>query len=258
MNNRARVELRDLDHVVEVLGEVSPDTAAPYRALEHISLNGKQQTAILEKADDRWQAAVQVALEYEQDYLARLFDFVRRGLTPARQHKLDEALSSVDDMYIRRVIRAEHPEVGDQVDTLMRSRSYDEMRAATGALRQLALDVRQMLMDPLLGTELGLQVSAVDAERRRFELADLAIDVTTATDYLLNIIAESPANERSRYSAERDHGSNPRPQQSYDEDRNDQRYRRALDARATAVRLGGRLLRVLRRESVLPDSSSST
>jgi hypothetical protein len=164
-------------------------------------LASRQQTVA-----DRWQAAVQVALEHEQDYLIRLFTTVTTGLTPRRRKDLDEALSAAGSAYVRRLLRAEHPEVGDQIDALAEARSYDDIRSATGELRRVALDARRMLMDPQLGTELGLQVSALDAERRRLELADLAVDVVTATDYLLNLVGEaSVADDHHRYSAERRH-----------------------------------------------------
>ena len=256
MSSRTRVELSDLGNVIDVLGTVSPDPAAPSRVLELLELNGKQQIAALERADNRWQAAVQVALEYEEDYLVRLFAAVRADLTPRRCRDLDEALSSTAATYVRRLLRAEHPELSDQVDTLISAETYTNMRSAAEDLRRVALDARRMLMDPQLGTELGLQASAVDAERRRLELADLAIDVVTAADYFLNLIRESSAAESSRYSAEHDHDDSQRSRQSDDQDWDDLRYRRALDARAALVRRGGRLLHILRRDSASPGSSN--
>lgn len=255
MSGRTRVELSDLGDVIEVLGTVSPSPTAPSQVLELLKLNGKQQIAALEKADNRWQAAVQVALEYEDDYLVRLLTLVRADLSPRRCRDLDEALSSAAATYVRRLLRAEHPELSDQVDALISAGTYLDMRSAAGDLRRVALDARRMLMDPQLGTELGLQASALDAERRRLELADLAIDVVTAADYLLNLIREPSAAEGPRYSAEHDHGDSQRSRQSDDQDWDDLRYRRALDARATLVRLGGRLLHILRRDSASPSSS---
>jgi len=223
--------------------------------LSVLGLAGKQTTGALETVGDRWQAAVQVALEHEEDYLIRLFTMVKAGLTPRRYKDLDEALSAAGAAYVRRLLGAEHPEVGSQVDTLAEARSYDDIRSATGGLRRVALDARRMLMDPQLGTELGLQVSALDAERRRLELADLAIEVVAASDYLLNLVGELPVTEDHAYSAERSHRNRRHDPASNTPDWDDARYPRVVDAKADLLRIGGRLLLFLRRDSASPSSS---
>ena len=112
----------------------------------------------------------------------------------------------------------------------MSAESYTEMSTAAGELRTMALDTGVMLMDPQLGTELGLQASVLDAERRRLEIADLAIDVVTAADYLLNLIRDPSAADRPGYSAVHDQQDHQSKRRSDDQDWEDIRLRCALDA----------------------------
>ena len=121
----------------------------------------------------------------------------------------------------------------------------------------MGLDTRRMLMDPQLGTELALQLG-IDPERTRDELVNLAIDVVTATDYLLWLVDDKPLQSRTGLSAEKDLGPAASPSDSAGRSSEDDlRYRRVLDARAVAVRLGGELLRELRSATVAPLPGSS-
>ena len=250
----ARLQLPDLSDIIHVLGTVSPEPAVPTEVLKLIGLAGKEEQAATSTASSRWQCAIKVALDYEETYLRRLLDGAYDKLPPGPQRELNEARHHVATAFVNRVLHAGHPELSDQVEQLHRARNFDQMKPATEHLRSIALDARRMLMDPQLGNELALLLGTIDPERRRFELADLAIDVVTSTDYLLHLIDGRSSSSHTNFSAERDLGpaSVSRPIPSNNSDDEDLRYRRVLDSRATAVRLGGRLLRALRSETVTP------
>jgi hypothetical protein len=132
---------------------------------------------------------------------------------------------------------------GDQADELLAACSAFEMDAAARQLRLTALSVRRLLMRPALAdTFLQLAPSIPNPELRRMELADLATDVVTATDYLLSLLGATAATSpqlvlASEVSCEREHGRSA--------DALDRLTRRRLDARGAAVRLGMRLLAAL-------------
>ena len=130
-------------------------------------------------------------------------------------------------------------ELGDPANDLLAASSVPEMVAAAQKLRLTALNAtRQVSQQPLVN---GFEPSSVvqDPELRRMELAELAVDVVTAVDCLLNLLARpqdvSPrlvlAGEAAFYRG------GPGNYDSYE-----QLTRRRLDARGTAVRLGMRLI----------------
>lgn len=138
-----------------------------------------------------------------------------------------------------------HLHLGDRAEELLTASGTPEMMEAARSLRLTALSVRRLLMRPLVtGTSLQMGPSVPDPELRRAELADLAVDVVTAADYLMRLLG-SPAVTASRLTL----ASQARPGgvAGYsDEDSFDLLIRRQLDARGTAVRLGMRLLSQLR------------
>jgi len=249
-----RLQLPDLSEIIHVLGEVGTKPAMPTEVLELIGLSGKEDQAPMANAPSRWQSAVKVALDYEGTYLRQLLDGTYDRLPPGPRRRLNEARNCVATAFVNRVLHLDRPDPDEQVQELSAASDYDKMRPAAENLRNVGLDARRMLMDPQLGNELALQLGNIDPERRRFELADLAIDVVTATDYLLYVIAGRSPTSNRRFSAEADLGGSP-PIRSSPQDSNaeeDLRYRRALDSRAAAVGIGGRLLRALRSETALP------
>jgi hypothetical protein len=253
VTQRVLLKLSDLSDVIRVLGKASTNTAAPEEILQVLNLHGQQEQAAMQNATSRWQAAVKVALESESNYLCRLLDEVCERLPAGPRREVITARQDVAIAYIERILNGgrDHPELGDQVEELHMAQDYESMQQAAAKLRDIGLHARRMLMDPQLGGELALQLGTIDPERRRLELADLAIDVVSATDYLLSLAREPVRDSRRSFSIERDIGapasSVVSPESPSD---HDLRYRRALDSRAAAVRLGGRLLRGLRRETV--------
>lgn len=249
-----RLQLPDLSEIIHVLGQVGTKPAMPTEVLELIGLAGQEEQAPMANAPSRWQSAIKVALEFEGTYLRQLLDGTYDRLSPGPRRRLNEARNCAATAFVNRVLHIGRPDPDEQVQELSSASDYEKMQPAAENLRGIGLDARRMLMDPQLGNELALQLGTIDPERRRFELADLAIDVVTATDYLLYLIAGRSPSSHRRFSAEADLGvptairSSP-PDSNADEDL---RYRRVLDSRATAVRLGGRLLRALRSETVFP------
>jgi hypothetical protein len=248
------LELPDLSELIHVLGEVGPKSTLTTEVLELIGLSGQEEQAATSTASSRWQAAIKVALESEGPYLRKLLDCTCDKLPPASKRMLNEARVDAATAFVNRVLHTNHPELGDQVGQLASARDYGGMKLAAENLRSIALDARRMLMDSQLGNELALQLGTIDPEQRRFELADLAINVVTVTNYLLYLIEGRPSDTPENFSAEQSLG-NPSvrspipPSQKEDADL---RYRKVLDAHATAIRFGGRLLLALRSETVTP------
>ena len=248
-----RLELSDLSEVIRKLGEESPSPSAPAQALQAVGLYGQEQHAAEEGATSRWHSAIKIALENGGTSLRSLLTEACARLPREPRARVEGAVRDAGVAYVERVLLKANPELHDQVDKLNFSRMYSEIKSASEELRKVGLETRRMLMDPQLGTELALQLGTIDPERRRDELANLAIDVVTATDYLLSLVDDKPLQSRRSFSAEKDFGAQASATDSAgrfpDEDL---RYRRLLDARAIAVRLGGQLLRELRSATVAP------
>jgi hypothetical protein len=251
---RMKLELSDLSEIIHVLGTkaIKPSTL-PVEVLELIDL-AHFMDATSGNPPSRWQAAIKIALEAESGCLRRFLDGVNDRLLPGPQEELNKAREDAATAYVKRVLFDGHPELNDQVDKLNEARGYGQMRPAAEEVRNVALDARRMLMDPQLGNELALQLGTIDPEHRRFELADLAVNVVTAADYLLYLIDDRSEDSDEGFSAETHlgGGASVTSQPTGKKVDDDLRYRRALDSRAAVVRLGGRLLRALRSETVAP------
>jgi len=198
-------------------------------------------------AKERWIPVFEAALEGAPETLAFLLRNIRQDLGDQSRAKLAAALREVRISCIARVTRAAHPELGDQAEELLAASSVPEMTEAARNLRMTALGVRRLLMRPLLSeTFLQLDPSIPDPEWRRLELADLAVDVVTAADYLLSLlVAPSFASTSLVLATEAgtDRGHGPS-----DDEALDRLTRRRLDARSSAVRRAMRLLAGLRRD----------
>lgn len=135
--------------------------------------------------------------------------------------------------------------LGDQAEQLLTASGTLEMMEAARSLRLTALSIRRLLTDPPdVGTSLQMGPSVPDPEFRRVQLADLAVDVVTAIDYLMRLLS-SPAVTASRLTLAGRAGLGGGGSYS-DEETFDLLTRRQLDARGAAVRLGMRLLSQLR------------
>lgn len=137
-------------------------------------------------------------------------------------------------------VTREYLELSEQAEQLLAASDTVEMIEAAKGLRLTALKVRRLLMRPFL-TEASLQPDppVPDPEQRRADLADLAVDVVGAADYLLRLLLAPPAitprlvlGSETGYDHRRVYA---------EEETADRLIRRRLDARGTAVRLAMRL-----------------
>jgi hypothetical protein len=139
------------------------------------------------------------------------------------------------------LLTASPPELGDQADALLAATSALEMKQAAHRLRVIALSVRRQIAGPRSEDALlGLGPSVPDPEPGLAELADLAVDVVTAVDYLLNLL-DAPATVSRQLVLAGDAGPGPGHRPAYDDAR-DWLIRKQLDARGAAVRVGTRLV----------------
>jgi hypothetical protein len=105
----------------------------------------------------------------------------------------------------------------------------------------IALSVRRQIASPRSEDALlGLDPSVPDPEPGLAELADLAIDVVTAVDYLLSLL-DAPTEPRQLVLA----GDTRLGRHPACDDTSDWLIRKRLDARGAAVRVGTRLVRGL-------------
>jgi hypothetical protein len=183
-------------------------------------------------AGQLWQAAFEAALDAPPETLAGLLEAIRDSLGSRSKDMLEQGLREVGLSCVSRITRASNPELGDQAEALLAASSVLTMEEAAQRLRLTAFSVRRLLTNPLLADAyLRLAPSLLDPERRRMELADLAVDVITAVDYLLGLLETSASASPQLIPASDDF---------------DRLARRRMDARQTAVRLGMHLISGLR------------
>lgn len=138
-------------------------------------------------------------------------------------------------------VTAAHQRLGNQAERLLAASSTPEMIEAANGLRRAALSMQRLLMQPVfMQTSIQMDPSVADPELRRTELADLAVDVVTASDYLLRLLMEPSVVTPRLVLAEEGEASHGGRLSG--EDAFDRLTRRRLDARGAAVRLGMRLI----------------
>ena len=193
----------------------------------------------------------------EQD-IARSLTKAPGYCSPKHRHRFIELVFDEPVFYNRRMpgryddrLTTSHPELEDQAEALLAASSAPEMKQAARRLRTTALSMRRLLTSPLSADAMpALDPSMPDLELRRVELADLAVDVVTAVDYLLNLLDTSTtASPRLVLASEAGSGHRHGPLCN---DTLDWLIRKQLDARGAAVRLGMRLI-----SGLLSDVSTS-
>lgn len=138
-----------------------------------------------------------------------------------------------------------HLDLGSQADRLLAAGSTPEMVEAASGLRITALSIRRLLMGcSPEDAPVQMAPSLPDPEGRRTQLADMAIDVVTATDYLLRLLSDPVATTPHLILAKEFGDRIP------DSDKFCQLTQRQLDARGAAVRAGTLLLSSLRSDVV--------
>lgn len=235
------IMLSDLLPVIDVAAERLPDIDQ-VRSIASDSRVRKVRYPTGQASEiELWRAVFVAALDEKPETLEKLLSQIRRALGRGSKEELKVALGEVGSSCISRITREAYADLGDQADVLLDATSVTEMEAASQTLRQTALSVRRLLMRPVLGEAcIKIAPSVLDPARRRMELADLAVDVVTASDYLLSLLG-APVTTSSPLMLEREAGSD-RGHGPLDDDARDRLMRRRLDARAVAVRLGMRLL----------------
>jgi hypothetical protein len=200
-------------------------------------------------AAEHWEAVFTAALEATPETLPLLLWNIRENAGKDLWNAVERALQEIRSRCITRCIVDAHPEVGDRADALLIASGPKQMLEPAKRLRETAISVRRLLLRPLLaGTFLQLQreleVSFPDPDWLRMEIADQAVDVVTAVDYLLFLLQTPPRSGQLLLGGE---PGSERAQGRTDEETLDWLTRRQLDARGTAVRQGQRLLTSLRR-----------
>jgi len=244
---REDLTLVDLAPIIEIVAE-----GLPYdNQVENIGrLSGIRARLPRGQVDAKelWTPVFEAALKTPTKALPLLMKNIREDLGDDSRSKFDRALRELRFSCVLRVTGTANPELGNQADELLAAITVPEMITAAKSLRQTALNVRRVLMRPLFtATFVQFDPSVPDPESRRMELADLAVDVVTATDYLLSLLG-GPATTSSQLvlatEVGTDHGHGPS-----DDEALDRLTRRRLDARGSAVRLGMRLLAELQCEA---------
>lgn len=242
--------LSDLSQVVDfVAQELRSETEVT--SIANLSDIFDQPIPSNARSRERWTPVFDAALEGSPETLPKLLKNIRYSLGEGRGAKLDKALQRVREFCVSRVTRTAHPELNDQADDLITASSVEQMLEAAKNLRSTALSVRRLLMRPLVGDtflqlEKSLGASYPEPEWLRMQLADQAVNVVTAVDYLLTLLyTPTTTSAQLVLGAEAD---SDRAQGRSDEEALDWLTRRRLDARATAVRQSQRLLVALRRD----------
>lgn len=243
--------LDDLDKVVDTVAKALTEESQVKSVARLSGLGDPPLPSGNAQSKDRWTPVFWAALESSPETLPKLLKNIRRNLADNPKAKLDYALQEVRISCVSRVARTEHLGLSDQINDLIEASPQDRMIEAAESLRRMALSVRRLLMRPLLAEvflelEKELDISCQDPDWLRMQLADQAVNVVTALDYLLTLLF-TPAITSSQLVLGGQPGSD-RTQGRTDEEAHDWLTRRRLDARGTAVRESTRLLVMLRRD----------
>jgi hypothetical protein len=245
-----RLLLSDLNGVIDAVSKASssrtPDSVRMIMDMSDLSYASLPASNPTPKA--LWTAAFTAALEATPETLPKLLQNIRANVGQEPWNAAEHALQEIRKSCITRCIIDAHPEVGDRADALLIASGPKQMLEPAKRLRETAIAVRRLLLRPLLGgtfmqLQTELDVPFPDPDWLRMEIADQAVDVVTAVDYLLFLL-QTPS--RSGLLLGGEPGSD-RAQGRTDEETLDWLSRRQLDARGTAVRQGQRLLTSLRR-----------
>lgn len=140
-----------------------------------------------------WIAVFEAAIDEPPEKLGLLLQNIMSTPGGILKEDMNKVLAKVGNACVSRITRAGHPDLGDQAEALLGATTTDEMQTAARELRDTALGIRRLLMRPVLADAyIKLAPTVLDPERRRIELADLAVDVVTAADYLLSVLDIHP------------------------------------------------------------------
>jgi hypothetical protein len=201
------------------------------------------------RSKERWTPVFEYALQEEPETLPILLKNIRMSLVGKPRAQLDEALRDVRVSCVSRFTRTSHPKFSDQIDALITASTVQGMINAARTIRNTALSIRRLLMRPLMADtflriEQELEAFFPDPEWLRMQLADQAVNVVTAIDYLLSLLfLPNVTSAPPALGTEADYD---RGQGRSEEERLDWLTKRRLAARGTAVQQSTRLLLALR------------
>jgi hypothetical protein len=237
-----RLDLDDLTPVIDVAHAKLDD-----QQIRHIG-------SVCKLKNIRYPQGAPDALQIFEAVFAAAVDGPDDALEKVLQHTLAHGVSKADmekalrEMARRCMHRAangQQPDLGESIDQLLDAENIVSMERAARAMRENAIGVRRLLVRPILASSfIQFSPSVLDPEQRRRQLANHAVDVVTAVDYFLTFIPSSAADDDG-LSLVRDVGP-ARDHVSSDDGSAVRFAQRRLDARATAVKVGTRLLEGLR------------
>jgi hypothetical protein len=246
-----KLTLPDLSPVIDIVAGSLTSMGQARTAVTMSEVSGVRFPVDFADAKELWIPVFQAALDGPDETLAKLLNYISGTLGAQSKVELENALRTVGIACVSRITRINNSKLADEAGALLEASDVPNMQKAATELRRTALNIRRLLMRPVLTDKfLQLAPTVLDPEFRRMELADLAVDVVTATDYLLSLLG-APASLSSRLVLDAEAGSD-RGHGTADIDALDRLNRRRLDARSTAVRLGMRLLGALRSDVANP------
>lgn len=244
------LKLSDLDRVIHTVAMAVTEESQVKSIARLSDLTDPPVPSGTTRSVDRWEPVFQAALVASPETLAKLLKNIRRSIGDQPKSQLDYALLELRVSCVSRVTRTAHLSLSDQIDDLSQASPPEKMTESAQRLRRTALSMRRLLMRPLLAEmflqmEQHLELEYEEPERLRLELANQAVNVVTALDYLLTLLF-TPAVTSSQLVLSGD--SSDRTQGRTDEEAYDWLTRRRFDARNTAIRESMRLLVMLRRD----------
>jgi hypothetical protein len=185
-----------------------------------------------------WESLFYAAIEHSVDTPGKLTEYLVDNGVP--REDMEKARAEVAKNCMLRSVWKKHPNLYHLAGSLLAAETVPEVRKAARDLREAAIGIWRLLAHPVLADSF-IQISPTvqDPERRRRQLADLAVNVVTAVDYLLNFLTDA-SDEPEDFALRPDHVTDDGPAVRL--------IQRRLEARGTAVKVGGRFLDGLRRD----------
>jgi hypothetical protein len=248
---RSELTMSDLDKVIDAVAAAFTNENEPRSTAESVGLNDPPTPSGYAQSKDRWKPVFEYALDHSPEKLASLLKAIRGKASPRPKEQIDYALQEMRTRCVRRVTSASNLSLSDQIDDLASAYPPDTFQEPAERLRDTALNVRRLLMRPLLAEtflqmEKNLDFAIAEPDWVRIQPANQAVNLVTALDYLLTLMM-TPDTQASKLVLS-DMPGTDRAQGRTDQEASDWLTRRRLDARGTAVSEGMRLLVMLRRD----------
>jgi hypothetical protein len=230
--------LEDYVPVIEIAAKKFGSLSHFESVVEFFELDNVQIPGGNPNARQYWEALFHAAIQDSVNTPRKLAEYLVTHGVP--REDMDRALAEVAKKCMLRGVLKKHPNFYYLAGSLLEAQTVPAVRQAARDLREAAIGIWRLLAQPVLADSF-IQISPAvqDPEQRRRQLADLAVNVVTAVDYLLNFLPAS-SDEPEDFALRPDHVP--------DDGAAVRLIQRRLDARATAVKVGGRFLDGLRRD----------